>query len=234
MDTVEKLYLTERQDIIGPHGNRSRFAEILVRYGATQAARTGHPFQQLGVWILVGMTGRWQRTLALWEWENGWDGFSDMIVSTMIEPPPALADVYGGVDRLRSGGECYVLSPGPRCPTLGDLVRRGIRGSLLSYERADVHPGAEAEYLEAVESEWAPVCAEHGYVAVGQYVAAKVDGVVFTAWTGERSAHSALARSDGARRWRALRRQWCRGWQEELWIAAPGSRLAGPETAANF
>lgn len=231
---VERLYLTERQDIVGPHANRSRFADILVRYGASQAAQPEHPWQQLGTWILVGMTGRWQRTLALWEWANGWDGFSDMILSTMVSPPEHLAGVYEGVDTLRSGGECYLLNPGPHCPTLPDLVAAGVEGSLLSYERADVEPGAEEEYLEAVHAEWEPVATRHGYSLVGHYVAAKVDGVVFTAWAAERRAHTALARSREARQWRTARHRWVRAWQEELWIAAPGCRLAGPETAAPF
>jgi hypothetical protein len=231
---VEKLYLTERQDIIGPHENRSKFAEILAGYGAAQARTPDHPWQQLGTWILIGMTGRWQRTLALWEWANGWDGFSDMIVSTMISPPRELAGVYEGVDRLRSGGECYLLAPGPHCPTLADLMAAGVKGSLLVYERADVEPGTEEDYLEAVHAEWEPIATGHGYSLVGHYVAAKADGIVFTAWAAERAAHTALARAPEASRWRATRRRLVRGWQEELWLAAPGSRLAGPETAARF
>jgi hypothetical protein len=229
---MEKLYLTERQDIVGAHENRSRFAQLLVDYGSSQAP--DDPWQQIGTWILVGMTGRWQRTIALWEWADGWDGFSSLVAETMIRPRPALAGLYAGIDELRSGGEDFVLAPGPGCPSLADLLAAGVRGSLLSYETVHVRPGTEEEYLDAVRTQWQPVAEGFGYSLVGNYYAALTDGVVFTAWACERAQHVGLARSGKGRDWRRTAREWTTSWQEELWISAPGSRLAGPETAARF
>ena len=115
---------------------------------------------------------------------------------------------------------------------MADLIRNGVRGSLLSYERADVAPGAEEAYLETMRTEWQPVAESFGYAMVGNYSAAKVDGVVFTAWVCERSAHTELARSSEGREWRDRRRKLTRAWKEELWVAAAGSLLAGTETVA--
>jgi hypothetical protein len=219
---------------VGAHANRAKFARILVNYGRFQAEHPEDVFQQIGTWVLIGMTGRWQRTLALWEWSNGWEGFSASIEAQMISPPSDLAHVYEGVDALRSGGECFVMTPATGCPTRSDLISAGVRGSLLSYERADVEPGSEEAYVAAVRSEWEPVAATHGYRLIGQYLAAKVDGVVFTAWACERDGHTSLARSSELAEWRRTRRQWTRHWQEELWISAPGSPTAGTEVASEF
>jgi hypothetical protein len=230
---VERLYLTERQDIIGTHANRSAFADLLVGFGKDQPPES--PFQQIGTWILIGMTGRWQRTIALWEWNTGWDGFATMIEKTMMATDPTLTTLYERVDALRSGGECYVMHPGPGCPERRDLVARGVTGSLLVYETVTVAPGTEDDYVELVRAEWQPVAEEHGYQLIGNYVAALVDGRVFTAWACERDQYVSLARSGRGRAWRhASAGRLTRSWQEEVWISAPGSPLAGPETAAAF
>ena len=229
---TEKLYLQERIDIMGAHENRARFAEVLVQLG--QAQPEGAPWQQIGVWILIGMTGRWQRTLGLWEWADGWEGFSAAVESQMIRPEPALAHTYENVEGLRSGGECFLMNPGSGCPTRADLVKLGVKGSLLIYERATVAPGSEEEFCEAVRSQFAPVAEGHGYRLVGNYTAAMVDGLVFTLWTCERHQHTALARSAEAVEWRSARQKWTTSWQQELWVAAAGSPLAGSETARKF
>jgi hypothetical protein len=229
---VEKLYLTERQDIIGAHSNRARFADILVGYGRAQAADS--PWQQIGTWVLIGMTGRWQKTLALWEWADGWDGFSRSIEEQMMRSPGDLAHVYEQVEGLRSGGECFVMRPSDGCPTVADLDRAAVRGSLLAYETAHVPPGTEDDYLTAVEKEWAPTAANFGYTLIGNYAAAKSDGVVFTAWLLDRADHARLMRSAEYPEWQRRARRMRTSWQEELWIAAAGSRFAGPETAALF
>lgn len=229
---MERLYLTERQDIIGAHVNRTKFADILVRYGRGQPPDS--PWQQIGTWVLIGMTGRWQRTLALWEWADGWDGFSRSIEEQMLRSPEDLAGVYSSVEELRSGGECFVMRPSAGCPSVAQLDQLGIRGSLLSYETAHVVPGAEDDYLNAIEADWAPIAAKHGYTLIGNYAAAKMDGVVFTAWLLERANHAPLVRSSQYRDWQQHARKLRTSWQEELWIAAAGSRFAGPETAAAF
>ena len=229
---TEKLYLTERQDIIGAHANRVRFADLLVKYG--QAQPPDSSWQQIGVWVLIGMTGRWQKTLALWEWADGWDGFSRAIEEQMMHAPADLAGLYKTIEGLRSGGECYVMKPGPGSPTAADLLRDGISGSLLSYETVHVRPGAEVEYLAAVASIFKPIAEKHGYKHIGSYSAAKIDGTVFTAWALERADHVALMRSPQFESWQQEARQLRTAWQEELWISAAGSKAAGSETAALF
>ena len=228
--TIEKLYMSERQNIIGDHGNRSKFAAFVVDAHRNQTQ--DDPWQLLGMWVLVPLTGQFQRTMGLWEWAEGWAGFEQTVHDWMIKPRPEWHGVYQKIDELRLGGECFVMEPGPGCPTASDLTAKGIKGTLLSYERADVAPGTEERYLEAVRSEWAPITERYGYAMVGNYIAAKVDGVVFTAWACERAAHTELVRSSEARAWRERRRELILRWQEELWVGAAGSRLAGPETVA--
>ncbi|MFC5750825.1 hypothetical protein [Actinomadura rugatobispora] len=225
--------MSGRADIVGAHENRFRFAELIVDHGRREAA-AGGPLQQIGTWILIGMTGRWQRVMALWEFTDGWDGFSALVEKTMVRPDPALAALYDGIEGLRSGGEDFLMLPGAGCPDRDGLAARGVAGSLMSYETVRVEPGAEEAYMEAVRDRWAPVAEGCGHRLIGNYRAAKTDGLVFTAWALERGDHARLARSAEARAWRESARTWARSWQEELWIAAPGSPLAGPETARRF
>jgi hypothetical protein len=227
----ERLYVTERHNIIGAHANRSKMAAFIVdNFRRVQSIE--RPWQFVGVWVLVPLTGQYQRTLTLGEWTDSWDGFERMVGTLMIEPPVDMGGVYREIDELRLGGECVVMEPGPGCPSLADLMERNVKGSLLSYERAEVTPGTEAAYLDAVATEWAPIAENYGYSMIGNYVAAKVDGVVFTAWACERAGHTGLARSTEARAWRDRRRELSLGWREELWVAAAGSPLAGAETVA--
>jgi hypothetical protein len=227
----EKLYLSERQNIIGAHGNRAKMAAFIVDSNHRYATDDS-PWNLIGVWVLVPMTGQYQRVITLLELGDGWEGFERMIHSMMIEPPSTWHGIYEDLDEWRLGGEYFVMEAGPGCPSVADLVAQGVTGSMLAYERADVTPGGEQAYLEAVIKEWAPVAESHGYTLIGNYIAAKMDGVVFTAWACERADHTSLIRSPEARAWRKRRAQLSNGWREELWIAAAGSPFAGAETVA--
>jgi hypothetical protein len=152
----------------------------------------------------------------------------------MMRAPADLAGLYETIEGLRSGGECYVMRPGPDCPTAADLLSRGVSGSLLSYETIHVRPGTEDDYIRAVNSEFKPIAQNYGYTLIGNYTAAKIDGIVFTGWVLERSNHVELMRAPEYAAWQKAARELRTGWQEELWISAAGSRSAGVETAILF
>jgi hypothetical protein len=226
---MTKLYLQEQTRIIGMHPNRRLFARAIVRYAtALNAHAQPRPWRNVGIWELVGMTGSWAQVLGLYEFSDGWRTLGEMIRQTMQSPAAELAETYRAVESLRSGGSDELLLPLEGCPTYDELCSRGAMGPLLIVERVEVEPGHEAHYGQRLLTEWLPRASEYGHRLLGLYRGALAEGWVLSYWATDLARFSALRQSGAAQCWLDGARPDRRGWRQELWTAAPGSRYADP------
>jgi len=219
------LYMQGKTNIIGMHPNRGNFAAELVR--RAQRAGDDASIQTIGVWEFVGLTGRWSRVLALYEYGNDWADACQQIRQIMQQPSPELADLYRVADSMRSGGVDDLLEALPGCPTLDDL-RESEHGPLLVAETARVPTGGEEAYAAELRGSFGPGASRHGLRLFGLYRHALTDDLVFSYWSADLASYESFMASGDARRWHAGHRDLHASWRHELWAAAKGSRFARP------
>lgn len=219
------LYMQGKTSIIGMHPNRGNFAAELVK--RAQRAGDEASIRTIGVWEFVGLTGRWSRVLALYEYGDGWADACRQIRQIMQQPSPELAEIYRVADSMRSGGVDDLLEPLPGCPTLDDL-RAAEHGPLLVAETARVPAGGEDAYAAGLRASFGPVAARHGLRLLGLYRHALTDSRVFGYWSADLAGYQSFMASGDARRWHATQRGLITSWRHELWSAARDSRFARP------
>ncbi len=220
------LFLHEYVDIVGQ--GAMRYMEHTVGFDATAAADRG--LELLGTCYTMGSTGRWPQVVNLWQCVDGWAGWQRLMESTNLARTrnPALNEWWRTALEVRTGGFDRLLGAAPGCPTIADLQRGGVSGSVLVHELSECRPGAALDYLAAVREAWLPVLRDHGHALVGLYEVLMTDVEVMTVWATDPGGHIALMASDDERipEWRATAREFLTRRREELMTPYPGTLLS--------
>jgi len=157
-----------------PAGKADAYLRAMHTHLLPEAQQAG--LRLVGAWRSVPTTGRADEVLALWELD-GWEHYARLQRDgNPIEcwaPPP---------DASPLAREGRVLIPSPRCPTLAQLLERGVRGQVLLHERITPCSGQSQAYLKSSEEGWLPLAAERGYQWVGSYRVAIKGSHVFELW----------------------------------------------------
>ena len=224
-----RIYLQEKTHIVGMHPNRRLFAKEIVDYCLKiNNYEKPDPWRNLGIWEFVGMTGRWSQVMGVYECPDGWNTLSAMIVQTQKQPSAELAATYRAVNGLRSGGCDEILESLDGCPSYEDLKGQQPDRSLLVVDQAQVQPGKEEDYGEAVLREWLPIMEDHGHQLAGHYKGALTDGMVITYWATSVDNYARLKNTGLEMTWRKKAIPMRRTWRQELWTAAPRSVFSDP------
>lgn len=226
MPEARALFLHEYVDIVGE--GSMRYMEHTVGFDATAAA--GRGLELLGTFSTMGSTGRWPQVVNLWQCVDGRAGWRRLMESTNLARTrnPALTEWWRTALEVRTGGFDRLLGAAPGCPTLAELRRDGVSGSVLVHELSECRPGAALDYLAAVREEWVPVLGDHGHALVGLYEVLMTDTEVITVWATDPAGHVARLGSVDERipRWRATARKYLTRWREELMTPYPGTLLS--------
>ena len=193
----------------------------------------------LGTWYTVGCTGRWSQVINIWEFPAGWPGWRHSIdrLGLKRKANQALTGWWNEALKYRTGGYDRQMAGIPGCPTIAELRRRGVRGTMFVHELSQVHPGAALDYLRAIEKDWVPVAREYGLEPVGLYEVLMHDTEVVTVWASDIDSIVKLGRVYDAARgldaevepdlrvlaWRQRAREFCTRWREELMVPCPGT-----------
>ncbi len=212
----ELLFLHEVVDIVG-EGARP-YMELMVSTDTDSIADRG--MRLFGTFQVVGMTGRWPQVINLWE-IDGWEGWRRSLVAANIKRAEnkALGEWWEDAHRHRSGGYDRLLQA---------TTVNSTPGELFVHEISTVRPGAGPAYLEALESTWAPVAADHGHTLVGAYEVLFTDVEVVTVWGTSLDDHIAFesGHDDRVGAWRARASEFVTRWREELMVPGPRSPLS--------
>ncbi|MGI8797478.1 MAG: hypothetical protein ACR2IR_12995 [Acidimicrobiia bacterium] len=227
---ARNLYLHEYVDIIGE--GAMAYMEHVAAFDTATAADRG--LDLVGTWYTMGSTGRWPQVVNLWESVDGWAGWRRLMERTNLARTrnPELTEWWRTALEVRTGGFDRLLGGVPGCPSLAELRRDGITGSVFVHELSQVRPGAAPHYLAAVRDEWQPVLADHGHALVGLYEVLLTDVEVLTVWATDPAGYEALGRAtdegsdDRIARWRARARDYLTRWREELMTPYPGTLLS--------
>ena len=228
--TDRALYLHEYVDIVGE--GAMRYMEHTAGFNTDAAA--GQSLELVGTFYVMGSTGRWPQVVNIWECVDGRAGWRKLMESTNLSRTknPALNDWWKIALEVRSGGYDRLLGAAPGCPTLADLRRDEVRGSVFVHELSECRPGMALDYLAAVRDEWVPVMADYGHVPVGLYEVLMTDTEVMTVWATDPEGHEALGRAIDAgsdpriATWRERSRQFLTRWREEQMTPYPGTLLS--------
>ena len=223
---MAKLYLQEKTHIIGMHPNRRKCARVIVNYArAIAASGESHPFRNVGVWELVGMTGRWAQVIGLYEFERGWEDMTDMIVQTMKAPSAELSTTYNAIEAYRSGGDDEILAPLEGSPDLAAIERMDAEAPLMVHDVVTVDPGQEDRYGAMLVGDLRPIADAHDRRLIGLFRGALTDGLVIAYWATTLPAYARMQASADWRQWNERAIAHRRSWRQELWTATPGSRF---------
>ena len=202
-------------------------------------------FELMGTFYTMGITGRWSQVVNLWEVPGGWSGWEVAVdrLNLRRKANRELEAWWTEAHRHRTGGTDRLLAGAPGCPSLAELVERGVRGRLFVHEITEVRPGAALDYLVAVRDVRAPLLAEYGHTLVGLYEVMFTDTEVCTIWATDVADHVRVARARDAAlgweegvegdvrlvAWERTRRELTIRWREELMTPYPGIPI-GPES----
>ena len=109
---------------------------------------------------------------------------------------------------------------------------RGVRGVLFVQELSTVRPGAAADYLATMESEWVPVLRRLGLEVVGAFEGLMTDTEAVALWAAPnldayRGYLEHRLADPGVAAWRRRAREFVTSWRETLWHPAAGTPLSG-------
>lgn len=227
-----RLNLIERLDpyILPRKENREDVGRALARLGSARGDEDH--FRQIGAWLLVGMTSgmaaAWPCALALWEMQNGWDSFREMVDRTMHSPDSDLVWIYDAMMNIRTGGHTIILEPVPGSPTFEQAIASPDRGNLMLLEEARVASGREHAYLEELLAHTESQRQAHGMILVGLYTDAFATGYTNAIWRTENAGFAAYRSEGFSPQWLSVRAETALTWRQELWTAAPESRFFRP------
>jgi hypothetical protein len=224
------LFLHEYIDIVGE--GAMRYMEHTAGFDVDAGA--DRSLELLGTFYTMGSTGRWPQVVNIWECAGGWTGWRRLMEPTNLTRTenPALNEWWHIALQVRSGGFDRLLGAAPGCPTIADLRRDSVSGSVFVHELSECRPGAALDYLAAVRADWVPVMADHGHTLVGLYEVLMTDTEVVTVWATDPAGHEALGRAADAgsderiARWRAAAREHLTRRREELMTPYPGTLLS--------
>jgi hypothetical protein len=238
---ARELFLHEYIDIIG----QSQWA--YMEHIKAQAGHEKVDFELLGTWYTMGITGRWPQVVNIWEIPGGWDGWYGKVdrLGLKRRTNAPLFKWWDTAYKLRTGGFDRLLGGHPGCPTIAQLTRDNVEGTLFVHELTTVRPGTATEYLDATREWRQPLMNEYGHRLVGLYEVLLHDYEVCTVWATTPADHVRMGKAfDVARglldaesagvagdlrlvEWRRGAQQWTAQHREELMTPAPGT-VCGP------
>ena len=119
---------------------------------------SGSPMRNIAKWVTIWATGQWPEVVGFWEMAD-WQWFADYFNANRL-----FRDIPQDFYQYRTGGFDRVLIPASYCPTLDEVVERGLRAPVVLQEIVHVAPGRSDAYLGALGD-------------AGQAIAAKDRGV---------------------------------------------------------
>jgi hypothetical protein len=241
-------YLHETVRLARNAGSLSYMASVL-EYGSPPAPDpTGgdrptlpERVRLLGTFYTAAVTGRWPEVVNVWECPGGLFGGWRSMLGVYHGLAPEI--FWSREEDNRLGGEGIALAAAPGCPSLADLVARGVQARLVVQHLATVRPGTADDYAAALRDEWVPIATDHGHTLVGLYTGTyRRDQVCLLLATDEdarvelqAAADAALGHDEAAvadpriPRWWARAREFLVGdWHEQLLVPYPGTPLAAP------
>jgi len=239
---ARELFLHEYIDIIG----QGQWA--YMEHAKAQAGHEKVDFELLGTWYTMGITGRWPQVINIWEIPGGWDGWYGKVDRLGLKRRTN-TDLFKWWDtayKLRTGGFDRLLGGHPGCPSIAQLTREQVQGTLFVHEMTTVQPGTATEYLDAIREWRQPLMNEYGHRLVGLYEVLMHDYEVCTVWATNANDHVRMGKAfDVARglldadsagvagdsrlvEWRRGAQQWTAHFREELMTPAPGT-VCGPD-----
>jgi hypothetical protein len=194
------LYLYEVIDIVGQ--GQYEYMEHLWKDPVQQMPDM---FKLQGAFYVLGAGGgRWPEVHIVWDVPNGWEGWAANADRLNLKRRKAFyGDWWDQAAKWRTGGFDRLCIGAPGSPTTEEIAAAGIKGSLFVSERVTVRAGAQADYLEAVRTEKAPLLAEHGHRLTGLYEVTGNRTEVVVMWATSISARTAYQQA------RYTTRGWC-------------------------
>lgn len=169
-----KTYIHEFVDIVG-HG-RPNYMHHMTAWWAP--VRRAHRQLCVGVWAEVGTTGRWPRTVNLWE-QDGWTGMAFHLGYEASgrhgDFEPEEAEWWSQATAWRRGGRDRVMVGASWTRTVEQLIADRVRGACYLHELVEVRRGHSGDYLDLVETEAIGRYDDFGIVPVGGYQRAMSD-----------------------------------------------------------
>jgi hypothetical protein len=99
----------------------------------------------LGAFHTAGTTGRWNEAWVYWEFDDP-AHFGRIMADR--DRPGSLCDLADPAWKLRTGGSSVTMYPTEHCPTLAELVDRGIAGTVFLHEYIHPHPGKREAFVQ--------------------------------------------------------------------------------------
>lgn len=242
---MSRVYIHEFVDITGHH--RAEYLRHVTRRWAP-VGRAQRRQRCVGVWAVVGSTGRWPQVVNLWEYAS-WDdlahNFAVELTGAGLQDPE-LEAWWAEAATYRSGGRDRILVAPEWSPTIEALCRedRPARAG-YAHEWIRTRPGGAEALLDAVRGAL-EVEAEAGLELIGAYRRVMVadDEVIliwsFPDWPSWSTWEAGMAEgSTASHQWRAEARRplEVQRWERILLADAEDSPLRtghqpGPERPA--
>ncbi len=105
---------------------------------------SGSPMRNIAKWVTIWATGQWPEVVGFWEMAD-WQWFADYFNANRL-----FRDIPQDFYRYRTGGFDRVLIPASYCPTLDEVIERGLRAPVVLQETVHVAPGKSDAYLGAL------------------------------------------------------------------------------------
>ncbi len=119
--------------------------DLFAAIADAQPRLTALGVRTLGAFRTAGATGRWNEMFVYWE-------FDDMAhfarVMAECDGPGSLSDLADPEWKLRVGGSSVTMYPTVHCPTLADLQRDHVTGTVFLHEYIHPLPGKREEFVQ--------------------------------------------------------------------------------------
>jgi hypothetical protein len=166
----ERVYIHEIIDVIG-HNRANYMQHMTANWSPIGQEERGQLCY--GVWALVGSTGRWPKTVNMWEHES-WSGLAKSFEVETVgrgAQDPALEKWWAKAAEFRSGGIDRIMVPAPWARGIEALCADGVRGDVYAHELVTVAPDRAADLLERARDA-ATIHARHGWELFGAFTTA--------------------------------------------------------------
>jgi hypothetical protein len=184
------------------------------------------------VWMgsTIGSTAAWPETMAIWELRN-WAHYADVCARMYSESADEeeVRSWWKDVAKLRLRSRSQTLAGASFCPTLDELLQRGVAGTAFAFSTAKIRPGTLRVFLAALQGRTA-LEAERGRHLVGAYEVAFTNDTVYSVWAHrtleELASYEREFRGDPRDAdWRRAMEGVMENWSEHWGFATPGSPL---------
>lgn len=180
---MPRVYIHEFVDVVGTE--RARYQHHMTANWVPSVVGVRRQ-RCIGVFSVVGSTGRWPQVVNLWELDS-WEDLArdfELELSSPGHRDPILAEWWDRAASFRTGGTDRILVAHPDSPGVEDWSERGGTGSVAYvHETLRGRPGGAVGLCDAVVGEVAGAHAEHGLTLVAAFRTAMTsDDEVIAIW----------------------------------------------------